>query len=237
MPDATIDDLLAPHTPEVRDLTLRARALIREILPGAHERVYMGWKNVVFGKSASSKDMAVVVAPLKERINIHVAGADLPDPTGLLEGSGKSGRHVKVRTADELANPALRALIEAAVAAHDLPAEARAAKAGPPVDGYRAYASKTVGVSVDRLYDAWVDDGTRARWIGGNPLAIRGTTPGKSLRARWADFPVDARFEAKGDAKSAVSVDQRGMASEDEAADIKAAWKESLDRLKALLEG
>jgi hypothetical protein len=39
----------------------------------------------------------------------------LPDPAGLLEGTGKSLRHVKVRTMEDLRRPELKNLILAAV--------------------------------------------------------------------------------------------------------------------------
>jgi hypothetical protein len=41
-------------------------------------------------------------------------GAQLPDPRGLLEGSGKRMRHVKVKPGEELDSAALSALIDAA---------------------------------------------------------------------------------------------------------------------------
>ena len=41
-------------------------------------------------------------------------GAALEDPTGLLEGSGKRGRHVKLKPGRELESAALGALIDAA---------------------------------------------------------------------------------------------------------------------------
>lgn len=43
-------------------------------------------------------------------------GAALPDPAGLLEGSGKHMRHVKLRPGVAVDEPALTALIEAAYA-------------------------------------------------------------------------------------------------------------------------
>ena len=43
-------------------------------------------------------------------------GASLPDPAGLLEGSGKRMRHVKLRPGAEVDELALTALIEAAYA-------------------------------------------------------------------------------------------------------------------------
>ena len=55
------------------------------------------------------------IAVLKERINLgFYYGIDLPDPENLLEGTGKKLRHVKIRHAEQLTNPALRNLVEAA---------------------------------------------------------------------------------------------------------------------------
>jgi hypothetical protein len=48
-------------------------------------------------------------------------------------------------------------------------------------------------------------------------------------------MPIDVRFESKGDARSSVSVDHRGIASEEEAAGLKAAWGAALESLKRLL--
>lgn len=43
-------------------------------------------------------------------------GASLRDPAGLLEGTGKNLRHVKVRGLDEARNPAIRELLVQAIA-------------------------------------------------------------------------------------------------------------------------
>ena len=43
-------------------------------------------------------------------------GAFLNDPAGLLEGTGRKLRHVKVRNMTEAKNPALKGLVLAAIA-------------------------------------------------------------------------------------------------------------------------
>jgi hypothetical protein len=43
-------------------------------------------------------------------------GVSLPDPEGLLEGTGKRARHVKIRSLPDLERPAVRVLIKSAVA-------------------------------------------------------------------------------------------------------------------------
>jgi|GEM_PF-858082 len=237
MAEATIEDLLRNYAPEVRELALRACHLVRSVLPDAHEKVHLGWKSIQFGTGPKMRDMVFAVMPLKERVNIQLAGADLDDPMGLLHGTGKAGRHVKLTTADDLENPALFGLLEAAVEAHSAPKPEREAKAGPPVEGYRAYASRTVNVPVERLFAAWMDEAARNSWLGEGKLSIRGVTENRSLRARWEDdTPVDVRFTAKGDAKSEVSVDHRRIVDEEAAAAQKALWKDALGRLKGRIE-
>lgn len=231
----TIDELLHGYSPEVRDLGLRACELVRSVLPDAVVKVHPGWKNIVFGTGPRMGDMVVAVKPHSTRINLQFVGADLPDPAGLLEGTGKMGRHIKVSSRGMLDDPAVRDLLLAAVAHQSHPPAERVAKAGRPAEGYRAYASRTVNAPVETLFAAWADDDIRRRWLGDHPVTIRGTTPNKSLRARWGDMPVDVRFESKGDAKSSVSVDHRGVASEEEAARLKASWGAALEILKRLL--
>lgn len=43
-------------------------------------------------------------------------GVNLPDPQGLLTGTGKRARHVKIMTATDIERLSLRALLEAALA-------------------------------------------------------------------------------------------------------------------------
>jgi hypothetical protein len=55
------------------------------------------------------------VNSFKSHVNVgFFHGTALEDPAGLLEGSGKRMRHVKLKPGSELHNPALRELIDAA---------------------------------------------------------------------------------------------------------------------------
>lgn len=55
------------------------------------------------------------VAAFKVHVNVgFFRGAHLPDPAGLLQGTGKHMRHVKIRPGQAIAGAALEALIEAA---------------------------------------------------------------------------------------------------------------------------
>lgn len=235
--EPSISGLLAHYSEDVAELTLHACELIRRILPGASEKVNLGWKNISFGTGPGMDEQVFSVGPQRAHVNIYLSGADLLDPAGLLSGTGKRMRHVKIRTAAELDDPALHELLRAAQAAHATSGDLRRAAAGPPAAGYRAYASKTVAVPLRTLLTAWTDPSLRDRWLQVPGLEVRGPGTGKSVRGRWSDGTRwEARFVAKGDARSQVSVDHGRIGSEAEAIQIRATWKAALDGLKRVLE-
>jgi|SRR5690625_447665 len=104
-------------------------------------------------------------------------------------------------------------------------------------DGYQVSKSKTVNADAGRLFDAWNDDGMRARWLE-EPVEIRKATPGKSLRITWLedDSHVDVHLYAKGEGKTSVSL-QHGKLGRDDVERLKEFWTEALARLKETLEG
>jgi len=83
------------------------RALVKKTLGGSEEYVNP-WKIPSFDSNGTVCGFMTG----KEHVTfIFLRGAALPDPEGLLEGTGKSVRHVKVRTAEDVKRPALKKLI------------------------------------------------------------------------------------------------------------------------------
>ena len=110
---------------------------------------------------------------------------------------------------------------------------------GERPDGFTITASKTVAVGVERLFDAFVDESSRARWMPDGRLRERTATRPRSARFDWADgrTRVVADFEAKGEAKSMVSLEHARLADAAEAERMKAYWRDRVSALKAQLEG
>jgi hypothetical protein len=55
------------------------------------------------------------IQPNKAHVNLGFNyGAELPDPDGLLEGTGKLFRHIKIRSIKDLERPGVRKLLEKA---------------------------------------------------------------------------------------------------------------------------
>jgi hypothetical protein len=101
--------------------------------------------------------------------------------------------------------------------------------------GFAANASRT---ALDRLFHAWHDPETRARWLPGAPIEVKHATSGKSMRIKWTQngSNVDVGFTAKGPGRSVVAISHGKLASAAEVARQKAFWKDALARLEAMFE-
>jgi hypothetical protein len=109
---------------------------------------------------------------------------------------------------------------------------------GEKDDGFAITASRTVAVEVDRLYDAFVDQALRDRWLPDGELSERTATRPKSARFDWGegDTRVNVTFLVKDEAKSTVAIEHRRLPDAGEAAQMKAYWRQRLDALKQALE-
>lgn len=106
-----VDQFLSSYEPEVRELAHGARALVRRLVPDATEKLLLRWKTFAYGRTRKF----CAVSPYKAWVNLQFhSGANLPDPSGLLEGTGKSMRHVKVTAPIDLESQALAELIRSA---------------------------------------------------------------------------------------------------------------------------
>ena len=108
---------LAEFLPEVADLCRAARARLQTLFPDAVELVYDNYNALVigFGPSEKPSEAPLSLALVPRWVNLcFLQGADLPDPEGLLEGSGSVARHIKIHRAEQLDSPAVLELIRLA---------------------------------------------------------------------------------------------------------------------------
>jgi hypothetical protein len=105
-------------------------------------------------------------------------------------------------------------------------------------DGFAVSASKTIGVPVEELFDAFVDARRRRRWLTDATMRLRVAQPGRSARFDWGDGStrVVVGFVDKGPSKSMAAVQHERLPDADEAETTKARWRERLGELKVFLE-
>jgi len=107
----TVEELLRGRTPQVRRWVGSLRKLVRAAAPKAEERVYSGWRLIAY----DHKGLFCYIVPIKNGVNLSFyRGARLPDPGGLLEGTGKGLRHVEIRATADIRPAAFKKLVRAA---------------------------------------------------------------------------------------------------------------------------
>ena len=109
---------LGAHDPHIADLALALREMILEEAPDASESIYQVYTVAIwFGFSGKMKDMFCYIATSSDHVNLGFPrGARMPDPSGVMEGTGKTMRHVKLSSLAELEAPWVRRYIRESMA-------------------------------------------------------------------------------------------------------------------------
>jgi hypothetical protein len=95
------------------------RKTLRRRMPTANELVYDNYNFFVIGYCSTERpsDCIVSIAAAPNGVGLSFYyGASLPDPHGLLLGSGSQNRFVRIESATTLAQPGVEELIAAAIA-------------------------------------------------------------------------------------------------------------------------
>lgn len=111
--DTEFEQVIDGFSQPVQRLALEVRKLIHQIHPGVVEVAWVMQKNIGFGSGVKkNSEHFCWLMPATKHVTLGFNyGAELPDPTQLLEGSGKLFRHVKIRSTEQLNDPALIELL------------------------------------------------------------------------------------------------------------------------------
>ena len=104
--------------------------------------------------------------------------------------------------------------------------------------GFEISVSRTVGVSLAKLYKNFESEKSRAAWLSEDGFTVRKAIKNKSMRVTRKDgkTTIQINFYAKGDDKSQVVVQHGKLPDAKGAAKMKTYWGQALDRLRELLE-
>lgn len=119
--------LMEGQSKAVRQIATALRALIARHHPGSVETPRTGEGCTTYGIGPRKMSEAYAcILPCSGHVTLgFYHGTALSDPDGLLEGAGRSMRHVKVRDLAGASSPALRALLVASIAERRAAAEAK----------------------------------------------------------------------------------------------------------------
>jgi hypothetical protein len=117
-PDSRLLDFLRVYDPSICSLALGLRTLVLEEAPEAPEMIYDAYNAVAFGFSFTGrlKEAFIHIAVYAKHVNLGFNyGATLADPRGVLVGTGKQVRHIKIGSQADLERPYLREYVRAAI--------------------------------------------------------------------------------------------------------------------------
>lgn len=129
--EAQIDAFLAKYTPAMQAQLRAARKRLRARFPLGYELVFDNYNALVFGISPTERmpDAFISVAGYPKWVTLFfLHGASLLDPAGLLEGTGKQVRGIRLKQPQDIETPEVAALIAQAGQTVEL-----GLKAAPPL--------------------------------------------------------------------------------------------------------
>jgi len=97
---------------DVADIARALRLTVLAEFPDAVETFDRADGLLAIGRGGSMRDFLFAIIPHRSWVNLQLPdGADLPDPDGRIEGTGKRIRHVKVRSVDDARSDWVRRVI------------------------------------------------------------------------------------------------------------------------------
>jgi uncharacterized protein YndB with AHSA1/START domain len=105
-------------------------------------------------------------------------------------------------------------------------------------DGFEIGVSRMIEADVKRVFSAWLDARSRARWLRRTKVSVHKSSPHKSMRVTWTDGAksIAVNFYRKGAGKTQVALQHGKLASATAARRMKAFWGQRLAALKGQLE-
>jgi len=123
-PEAQLRSYIDRLDPKNQKLIRSVRAAVCKRFPTANELGYDYSSHVVISYSPTEHaiDAIVAIDARAEGVRLYLMqGPKLPDPKGLLQGSGGMARFVCLESASRLAHPDVKALIAAAISQAKVP--------------------------------------------------------------------------------------------------------------------
>jgi hypothetical protein len=129
-PQSQLNHFLAKYTPAMVKESKASLVRMRRQVPGAVELVYDNYNALVIGfgpsERASEAVLSLALMPRWVTLCFLQGGPKLPDPNGLLRGSGTTVRNVRLASSADLDTPAVRTLIRTALERAKVPIDATA---------------------------------------------------------------------------------------------------------------
>ncbi|OGS79785.1 MAG: hypothetical protein A3D31_07465 [Candidatus Fluviicola riflensis] len=112
-PPSQLDQFLASYDEQIIYNALVLRELVISTLPDITEQIDVSAKMIAYCYGNKYAELICVIIPSKKGLKLGFnRGTSLPDPNGLLKGTGKISRYVEIKKTEDIQDPAVKVLIE-----------------------------------------------------------------------------------------------------------------------------
>ena len=118
-PAKQIAGFIAKFDPKVGRVIRSSRAALRKRFPTAIEQIYDNYNFLAIGFCSTERTSDCIVSLAAQAKGVSLSfyyGASLPDPNGILQGSGNQNRFIRLESAATLLNGDVQTLLTAAAA-------------------------------------------------------------------------------------------------------------------------
>ncbi len=115
-PNPEIEEFLSQYDEKIFQHAQKLRQLLITHLPDITEQLDMKAKMIAYCYGQKYVELICVIIPSKKGLKLGFnRGTELPDPAGLLEGTGKISRYIPIKSADQIESPAITELLTKAL--------------------------------------------------------------------------------------------------------------------------
>jgi hypothetical protein len=123
MPESekSVEEFLSHFDKKVFELAMKLREVLLASLPGVSEVIDLPAKMVAYSYGQKYSELICIIIPSKKGLKLGFnRGTNLPDPNGLLEGTGKISRYVVIKEEEQIKSTELKQLLQDALSVYAL---------------------------------------------------------------------------------------------------------------------
>jgi hypothetical protein len=114
-----VETFFSQYEPQVFANAIRLRKLLLSNLPDIIEQVDLPARMVAYCYGQKYAELICTLIPSKKGLKLGFnRGPELPDPEGILKGTGKISRYVEIKSEKQINSPALKNLLADALTAY-----------------------------------------------------------------------------------------------------------------------
>lgn len=110
---AELDLFLAHYDEQIVHNALELHEVILATLPEITEQVDLSAKMIAYCYGQKYAELICVIIPSKKGLKLGFnRGSSLPNPTGILKGTGKISRYIEIKKTEDIHDPAVKVLLK-----------------------------------------------------------------------------------------------------------------------------